>query len=178
MRHTSTADRWAGKSTIYGEGDKPYMTRHWIGRLRLHVFHRGDQGPDCHDHPWDFWTFPFQPYVEEVVDDLGPCAGYETRRQVVPSWRPTFRPANHCHRVLNRVERVDLEEGVRTRRSGQQVYMHGNTIYRDRPGPLITLVWRGKAKRPWGFLKNRDGRWCWVAWKEYVFGGGKHAPCE
>ncbi len=39
------ADRFFGWHTIHGvdgEHSEPYMTRVWIGRLRLHVFYRGD----------------------------------------------------------------------------------------------------------------------------------------
>lgn len=35
-----------------------------------------------------------------------------------------------------------------------------------------------RASRKWGVLRNRDGNWCWTPWREYVFGGGKNAPCE
>lgn len=42
---------------------------------------------------------------------------------------------------------------------------------------IVTIVWRGKGERRWGFLKHRDGRWCWIHWKEYVFHGGGLAPC-
>src|SRR5690606_161477 len=111
-KQTSSAGRFWGKSVIYGKEDDhatPYMTRYWIGRLRLHIFHRGDQDPDCHDHPWSFWTFPFTPYVEEVLEkhmfhldvpeyveisqgeflELHTMGGkefveYRTRRQIVP----------------------------------------------------------------------------------------------
>ena len=78
-KQTSSAGRWWGRSVIYGKEDEhatPYMTRYWIGRLRLHLFHRGDQDPDCHDHPWGFWTFPFRSYVEEVAipNNCSTCA--------------------------------------------------------------------------------------------------------
>ncbi|MGO8134424.1 hypothetical protein ACC730_38660, partial [Rhizobium ruizarguesonis] len=43
---------------------------------------------------------------------------------------------------------------------------------------IVTLVWRGGLGRKWGFLRNRDGKWCSTPWKEYVFGGGKDAPCR
>ena len=47
-------DSFFGRHTIYDDaGGTPYMTRYWIGRLRLHIFYRGDADPDCHDHPWD-----------------------------------------------------------------------------------------------------------------------------
>lgn len=163
---------------------------HGLGRLRLHIFHRGDQDPDCHDHPWDFWTFPLTPYVEEVAEPTGwgeyeangntysypldsdearfsPLAAergrptYRKRWQVVPAWRLTFRPATHTHRVIGRYAGFE--------QSGVPVVAFA---------PIVTLVWRGKDERKWGFLKHRDGKWCWVHWKSYVFGGGKSAPCE
>lgn len=177
---TPRRHRFAGRSVIYGrEGDHdtPYMTRYWIGRLRLHIFWRGDQDPDCHDHPWDFWTFPLTPYAEEVAEpyavadyadehdpaELGVTPRkWKKRLQIVPAWRWTFRPATHCHRVIGRLDHVQTSPPI----------LHLNSK------PIVTLVWRGRPSRKWGFLKNRDGKWCWVAWKEYVFGGGKSAPCE
>src|SRR5690606_31155040 len=160
-KQTSSAGRWWGRSVIYGKEDEhatPYMTRYWIGRLRLHIFHRGDRDPDCHDHPWDFWTFPFTPYVEEVAL---PCGGfYEKVKQIVPAWRLTFRPATHCHRVLGRYV------GPKPRRD-LDLYAEGRNLRAEElyvTRPVVTLVWRSADKRKWGFLKHRDGRWCWVHW--------------
>ena len=208
---TTSAHRFYGRSTIWGkdaEHDTPYMTRWWIGRLRLHVFHRGDQDPDPHDHPWDFWTFPFTPYVEEVAvyssikaladmramhDDgmtgdqineaieRGRKVGYVLIRQVVPAFRLTFRPASHTHRVLGRYDR---RGGDGTFRPGWDPFFPGDGTVDAGPAvdysrPIVTLVLRSKTKRKWGFLKTREGKWCWIAWKQYVFGeGGKSAPCE
>lgn len=168
------AESFLGWHTIYGaEGEHttPYMTRIWIGHLRLHVFHRGDADPDPHDHPWDFWTFPLTPYVEEVAykrlcgrDANGALEyNYRLRSEIVDSFRWSYRPATYCHRVLGRYERD-----------------HSEAIYGPKvvPGRIVTLVWRGGYGRTWGFLRNRDGQWCWTPWREYVFGGGKHAPCE
>lgn len=156
------SDSLFGKFTIMDEETRsPYMTRYWLGRLRLHIFHRGDNDPDPHDHPWDFWTFPLTPYEEEVAEPVtkgiaplelllcGP-EHYTLRRQIVSAFRLHYRPATHCHRVIGR---------------------HGSI------GPIVTIVWRGRNGRKWGFLRNRDGKWCWTPWKEYVFGGGKQAPC-
>lgn len=180
--------RLVGIETIYGvdgEHRTPYMTRAWVGRLRLHVFHRGDNDPDPHDHPWDFWTFPITAYDEEVaerriVGTLQDGSTYERpwyphsdlmtwervdvtiSRNVVEPLRWHHRPAEYCHRVLGRVEQdYDFP-----------------SLWHPRPGRIVTIVWRGSGGRRWGFLKHRDGRWCWVHWKDYVFGGGKHAPCE
>lgn len=161
----SSLGKLVGWSTIYGragEHETPYMTRVWIGRLRLHVFHRGDADPDPHDHPWDFWTFPFTAYVEEVTDwsptRQSPPEPPACYLNLVRAFCWTYRPAEHCHRVLCR-NGDDPSKPNETRR-------------------IVTLVWRGKAERKWGFLKARDGRWCWVHWREYVFGGGKDAPCS
>lgn len=165
-KQTSSAGRWWGRSVIYGKEDEaktPYMTRYWIGRLRLHVFHRGDQDPDCHDHPWDFWTFPLTSYVEEFLLPNRYEGGYDKHRQIVPAFRWSFRPAEHTHRVLGRHD-------------GREPRWHEDL--ETRPGPIVTIVWRSVDTRAWGFLKNRDGKWCWIGWRDYVFGGGKSAPCE
>ena len=121
-----------------GEGS-PYMTRLLIGRLRLHIFHRGDGDPDPHDHPWAFWTLPITPYVEEVTArtlDEWPRDGDRWRverwdagdelvfQRVVPAWRLHFRRAEHMHRVLGRWSGKDW--GVES-------------------GKIVTLVWRGRG---------------------------------
>lgn len=172
------AEPFMGRHTIYSIDDKPptpYMSRYWIGRLRLHIFHRGDVDADPHDHPWNFWTFPLVSYLEEVTRYAGerfpdtnyhPDAEnksvpyYETRSQVVKAWRLHYRPATHTHRVMGKF------------------WGHMGITPCFKPGKIVTIVWRGGGKRAWGFLKNRDGKWCWIAWKKYVFEGGKHAPCE
>lgn len=141
-------------------GAKLYLTQSWIGRLRLHIFHRGDPDPDPHDHPWSFWTFPLTPYVEEVVkfDREHPYVITQT----VPAFRLSFREAHHTHRVLGRSK-------------GSTTCARGEDMLRE--GKIITLVWRARASRHWGFLKSRDGRWCWILARDYILGGGKEAPC-
>jgi hypothetical protein len=161
-----------GKRTIYdevGESRTPYMTRAWIGRLRLHIFYRGDNDPDPHDHPWDFWTFPLTSYLEDVTTQLRdavaegrpePSPRYQKRLQLVCAWRWHYRHAEYCHRVIGRaVERYKDD-------------------YKILPGKIVTIVWIRKRDRRWGFLKQRDGKWCWVHWKEYIYRGGKDAPCQ
>lgn len=180
------AERFVSFVTLYGDdGDcrTPYLTRLVIGRLRLHIFHRGDADPDPHDHPWDFWTFPLTAYVEDVtVRKLDALAGdhdpwsprvlrSETSRQVVPAFRWSFRAAEHTHWVLGRFGGEYLHDWVGRQRTDEPLPL-------SRPGRIVTIVWTGGARRRWGFLKHRDGSWCWVHWRDYVFGGGKHAPCE
>lgn len=174
-----------GYNTIFAPDGTPYMTRFWIGRLRLHIFHSGDLDADPHDHPWDFWTFPLTPYVEEVTEAWQDYSNetYMTakRRQVVPAWRWTFRPATHCHRVLGRFTGVvtddfgfdhDVSAGAANK------LPHRQFVPQFDSGKMITIVWRSPEYRRWGFLKHRDGRWCWQHWKEYVLGGGKDGPCQ
>ncbi|WP_376704714.1 hypothetical protein RQ479_08185 [Mesorhizobium sp. ISC25] len=177
-----------GLETIYGvhrEHATPFLTRARIGRLRIHIFHRGDADPDPHDHPWDFWTFPLTAYVEEVVDFAlaekvrefpRKIAGNHlmTRRQIVPAWRWSYRPAEHAHRVLGLYDRMATLEAA----MGAFIVGAARVPPQTRPGKIITIVWQGKSNRKWGFLRNRNGKWCWTPWREYVFGGGKHAPCE
>lgn len=179
IRVTNTSSgRFAGRSVIYGkddEHDTPYMTRYWIGRLRLHIFYRGDQDPDCHDHPWDFWTLPFSPYVEEVI--VTGQGDWERFKQIIPALRWSFRPAEHTHRVLGRWDGA--------MRVGAMTY-HATAFSKPllgeepvgSPGRLVTLVWRSREKRSWGFWKYRLGEFCWVGWREYVFGNGKNSPCQ
>lgn len=171
-KQRSTAGKLFGRSVIYGREEyvaQPYAVRYWLGRLRFHIFYRGDADPDCHNHPWDFWTFPFTSYVEEViVPDDGPALPdwgpqYQRRLQVVPAWRFSFRPATHTHRVLGKF-------------ANDYTLPYGEPIPKE--GKIYTLVWRSRDKQPWGFFKNRDGKWCWQDWKSYVHKGGKHAPCE
>lgn len=175
--------RWIGMETIYGdEGDRrtPYLTRLWIGRLRLHIFHRGDADPDYHDHPWDFWTFPLTSYVEEVVHPgiakLSQIATYRaapghTHLALVQAFRLHYRRAEHCHRLIGRHNGTFHYDWLGWTPRSEPRPQTG-------PGRIITIVWRGRGGRKWGFVKNRRGRWCWVPWRSYVDGPGKHAPCD
>lgn len=81
---------WLPKIEHLGPKGDPYLSRLVWGRLRVHVFHRGDADPDAHDHQWDFWTLPLVDYVE-INDD-----GYA----VVERFRVHFRPAEYRHRVI------------------------------------------------------------------------------
>lgn len=66
------------------------------GQVLLHVFHRPDEDPDPHSHPWPFWTLPLSgSYVEEVL-----CSDGVVRTQRVQWLRPHRRPVTHAHRVV------------------------------------------------------------------------------
>lgn len=191
-----------GCNTIYDrdQANIPYMTRVWIGRLRLHIFHRGDSDPDPHDHPFSFWTFPLTSYVEEVTIDEGvvhegftetglrrPSVpdgehSYSIVWQIVPAWRWNFRPAEHTHRVLGRYtgfcRRAEGAYNTTTLPIPASAGVPPGFVPLHDGGRMTTIVWRSPYKRMWGFLKCRNGRWCWQDFRSYLNGGGKSAPCE
>lgn len=150
----------------------PYRTAVLIGRLRLHVFHRGDEDPDPHTHPWSFWTFPLTSYLEEVFD---PCEGTRTL-QVVKAWRLHHRSIIHAHRLLGRAAVGPILEF-----EGKRI-----VVPTVRPGKVITLVWRSQhAGVDWGFWvptqRAVERNWkqleriastkvSLVDWRSYVFG--------
>lgn len=190
-----------GINRIYGaDGDHetPYMTRFWFGRLRFHIFHRGDADPDCHDHPWGFWTFPLRPYMEEVLEQR-----IETRwvpdRPVLAGYDPNGEPFwldHHSAAGGHEVKRTYYERRTQVVKAFRWHYRPATHTHRvlglavQSPhttvdnhwsfvvdGNVPTIVWRDHPSRAWGFVKERLGKWCWTPWTTYVFEGGKDAPC-
>lgn len=55
-------DKLLAKRVITGRGTTdPYLTKYrlldlgrHVGRLHLHRFHRSDEDPECHSHPWSW----------------------------------------------------------------------------------------------------------------------------
>lgn len=139
--------------TLWGADQTPYLTRVILGRLRVHIFHRGDADPDCHDHPADFWTFPLISYVEQFRDADGLLG-----RRVVDAFRLHHRRAEFAHRVIGRWNGARFPDEPRFGR------------YRRHPRPvadngqIATLVWWGKKRRDWGF-HTAGG---WVDWRTYT----------
>jgi hypothetical protein len=165
--------------TFYGDDEEgvwsPYLRKWGIhipfaGSLWLHHFIRGDADRDLHDHPWDFWTLPLVHYVEEVglPDGRG---GFQLHQQVVARGRVHYRPASYAHRVIGpwsgRFEEAFPLEAL-----------FGMVTPITRAGSIWTLVFHRPKSRAWGFLKNREGVWCWQGWRAYHHEGGKSAPCE
>lgn len=168
----SSGDSWCGTHTIQHDGSD-YMTRIWFGRLRLHIFYRGDYDEDFHDHPWEFWTFPLTTYAEQyLVNEIElKDNDFKPKYQIVQRFKVHHRSTEHKHRVL----------GASTGKMSLQPN-DDKTGFEMRPNVLkgnkiVTLVWVGKSKRNWGFWKHREGKWCWQFWKDYVT-GGKSAPCD
>lgn len=166
--------RYIGASTVYGAGDNPtpYLTRAWVGKLRIHLFHRGDDDPEPHDHPWGFWTFPLRTYVEEVFD---PKTGKKTEN-IVWAFQWHHRPAEYAHRVLHSYY-------LRSPHTGTKHY-YGMITEGARmrwTQKILTVVWTDLSprehQRDWGFWKTVGGHTCWQSFREF-FGGGRHAPCS
>lgn len=165
---------WCGWRTLYGHDAagqwSRYMFRLRVGRLRFHVFYRGDADADPHSHPWDFWTFPLTPYVEEVTAPLaGTMPGYEPTKyerklNIVPAFRLSYRPASYLHRVLGRFGGRITVKGV------------GEGLFYSKK-PIVTVVFTGKKAAKWGFLKLCGALGEFMNYKKYVEEGGKTAPC-
>ena len=147
----SSKDKLFGWNSVTDEFGDKYLTRIFIWRLRLHIFHRGDDDPDCHDHPWGFYTFPFNSYWEEVLEEIE--GEYKIISNVVTRFRWHYRPATYCHRVVG---------PLNTKRK-----------------KIITLVWREAFQRKWGFkVVCSPNKIDWIYWREYLWGGGKEKACQ
>jgi len=88
------------KKTFYGDSG-PYLTirrfvRVVINRVRwdisIHQFHRGDEDPDCHCHPFHFWSFVLYGGYREYFED-GTFIDRKAFSKIV------YREATFRHRV-------------------------------------------------------------------------------
>lgn len=152
--------------TIYGiedEHDTPYLTKIGAGRLFLHIFHRPDQDPYMHDHPWDFWTFPLTNYVEEVplLRSNGSPVWFENTRRVVRRFKWHFREAEYRHKYLGK---WDTSHCVFRMEGDEEVRPH------TKPGRAYTLVWQMPKRRKWGFWKVERAQWTFIPWEKYMPG--------
>lgn len=137
-------------------GDKVgtlYMRRFFLTprrfplQLMLHVFYRGDEDPDPHDHPWAFWTYPLSRlgYYEHVMEPDGTVlANYTPGR----TW--TKREKNYTHRVIGPIHKWDGD---------------GLPHLKSKPWSMWTLVVREtKVSQDWGFWVKEDNLkklgWC------------------
>jgi hypothetical protein len=86
------------RKTFHGVNG-PYLTVYtlldWKGARRtslcVHQFHRGDEDPDCHDHPFNFWSLVL----------LGGYREFAQNGTFIVRWPLSlvYRPATHRHRV-------------------------------------------------------------------------------
>lgn len=162
----------------------PYLTRFRLGRLMIHVFHRQDYD-DPHDHPYDFWTFPLHSYVEEVFQKNvqwapdEPVSFYSYRR-VVRAFRWHHRPAEFVHRIRGRYsgkvwDKLDKQIIPNVRPDTANDIPEWEP-YHDEYRKFVTIVWRSRERREWGFWKFRALQWCWQVGRDY-YRGGKRDDC-
>lgn len=138
--------------TVRTDVPTPYKTDLQIGPFAMHVFWRGDEDPDCHDHQMDFVTFPLVSYREEVLIFTEGDARRRLERRVVKAFRFHMRRAEYTHRVTGRADDKSL------------------AAVHDVKRPIVTLVWRGRKRREWGFWRvSKDGySWAFRPWKAYI----------
>lgn len=145
--------------TIFGSQGAidPYLTRAIIGRLRLHWFHRGDNDPDPHTHPFGFWTFPLTSYVEDVyhpTDFRAPWHSLGCRRRVVRAFRLHYRDPSFVHRVVGRWSGARFPTRVGPTRD----------LPYTKPGSMFSIVWTFGYKGSWGFWTKAG----FIPWKHYL----------
>jgi hypothetical protein len=145
----ATGDAWFGFTFRAFE----YQSTFWIGRVRLHVFHREDPGAACHNHPWTFWTFPLVAYVEEVE------RGGALTREIVHRFWPTWRPREHTHRIIG---------------AWSGTIVAG--VPQARPGPIVTLCLRGRnaGVDAWHYVATIGGRVHRLPWRRYLAIADQH----
>ena len=89
--------QWEFKRDSHGNR---VFSRLQVGNLHLQIVHKSAKLDQAfHDHPYDWWEFPLTPYVEEVLT-FGPPRNIV--KQIVPALLPSFRYAEHKHRVCGR----------------------------------------------------------------------------
>jgi len=89
--------KWVKYFCIHAcDTNNPYLSRFDLARwrgfvLRLHYFHRSDEDPEMHDHPWSFISLILvRGYIEETAK------GYRRKYPGMILWRP----ASWAHRVI------------------------------------------------------------------------------
>lgn len=100
------------RRTIIGADNSPYLTRYLViegenWRLYLHRFHRSDEDPELHNHPW----------LKSVSLILAGGYSEERRRGDRMVWRQEFRPwmVNVLQAdTFHRVDLLDPKEGAWT----------------------------------------------------------------
>lgn len=110
-----------------------------FGGLFVHVFYRSDEDPDCHCHPWNFFTFVLRGGYQDETWEYSPLEQpmYQVAYQkTMKAGAFGVRRAEHMHRVRL------LDPSRRT----------------------WTFVVRGPKRREWYFY-TPQGR---VHWKTYL----------
>jgi hypothetical protein len=149
----------------------PYLVRFELFELlgwslKLHVFLRGDEDEELHDHPWSFWTL--------VI-----CGGY---------WEEV--PIEEAHRsrgfhLIGPSEPITkagpgLRSALILRRSGSLSFRPAQWKHAVRLDPgraCATLVLTSPKSRDWGFWSplTELGAWSFTPWRKFV--DDRNHPC-
>lgn len=155
-----------------GEDTGPYLTRWTIleisgWSLKLHMFHRGDEDRDLHDHPWTFWSLILRGgYWEHTAAPArlaSPCpaCGRSYKGQGSAYFGPACSRGDFCC--------------VNDRATKRRWYRPGSFLYRPAPSPhrielasgsegkVWTLVLTRPKSREWGFHTICG----WIPWTGY-----------
>lgn len=164
------------KKIIYGceargDAQSPYLSR-WtlldlpFGALYLHRFHRSD-ADEMHDHPWSFWSLIlWRGYVEETPNRCrdvrnGSVKEMEALMSSKDGWQwggYGIGDSAFVSRPYGR-QRKRVWPGMILRRPSEWVH---RVELIDGKG-AVTLVWRGRYTRQWGFWTKKG----WQHWKDY-----------
>ena len=150
------------------ENNDPYLTRIELGRLRFHIFHRGDDDRAAHDHMWNFWTFPLTPYIEIYLDENN-----ERRHRLVKAFRLHKRDYTYRHIVYGPAKKLTHKttlKGLETCRVAYDERFQAWYTSRSLKDKIFTICWTSKKKKPsWGFYTRNGSHY--VDWQDYVFKG-------
>lgn len=186
-----------GTLEVVGPEVDPYMWKIRLGfGFQVHVFFRMDKDAP-HDHPYDFWTFPFVDYIEEYLHTV-PEGRNEYYRHVrydagerylrhreVSAWRRHDRKAEMVHRIL--YPAYTKIDGWGVEYSMSEGYKKAGAL--SARWPIVTLIRHGKRRRDWGFwtggqrlpddidtgawpvsFKRKFAPFKWVWWRTYLYG--------
>ena len=137
---------------IYGHKDSTelYLIRYFLFRSKyfsiyIHRFMRSDVG-DPHDHPFNFLGYVVKGgYIEELWPDPYPYGHYsELSERKQGSW--AWRPAKTTH----------------------MVHLDKERLSEDQQEAPLTIIFRGRQIRDWGFWRWQSVGRVWVLWHQYL----------
>lgn len=117
-----------------------------VGRLSfcIHHFHTADEDPDCHDHPFSFFTMVLRGgYLEEMVVDPD---------------IPGYVPGVHGPIETRFVERRPFSMGFRKASCLHRVAAIASPCW------TCCVKIAPKNPREWGFITENG----WVQWQDYI----------
>lgn len=154
FRHVDITKAVDGEEVLYLR--RWYILRTRFGQILLHNILRSDDDPDPHDHPWSFLTIVLK---GEYLDEAYEFVPYEPFGEINNAKDMGFYP--DCSIWLGRREFIG-NEPVRAFRPKHRIAEHIHRVILTKP--VWSLVFTGKTRRPWGFVKPGE----WVFWRKYL----------